>query len=52
MWIDGRLISSTGGKDCGRGKAVGHELHRMFLEVDVISIPWEPHIFFLWEMFF
>lgn len=42
----GRLNSSTGGKDYGRGKAVGHKLHKMFLEVDVIAIPWETHIFF------
>lgn len=36
----GRLNSSTG------GKAVGHQLHKMFLEVDVIAIPGKPTFFF------
>lgn len=39
----GRLIGSTGGKDCGRGKGMGMNLHGLFLQVDV---PGSTHFFF------
>lgn len=51
----GRLNSSTGGKDCGRGKAVGHKPHKTFWKWMLFAYLGKPtffFFFFLWKMLF